>query len=50
MSNQSAKLALAELVIENEGILKVIRDLVSRQGALYEERLNQILEAIERAK
>lgn len=50
MSNEDAKIALANLMIRKAGLIRTIRHEMHKQGVVYSVGLSEILEAIERAK
>jgi len=50
VSNEDAKIALANLMIRKAGLIRTIRHEMHKQGIVYSVGLSEILEAIERAK
>ena len=50
VSNEDAKIALANLMIRKAGLIRTIRHEMHKQGVVYSVGLSEILEAIERAK
>jgi len=50
VSNEDAKIALANLMIRKAGLIRTIRHEMHKQGVVYFVGLSEILEAIERAK
>ena len=50
MSDQTAKIELANLVIRKEGLIRTVRDELAKQGVVYWNGLSEILDAIERAR
>ena len=50
MTNEDAKTALANLMIRKAGLIRTIRHEMAKQGVVFSAGLNEILEAIERAK
>ena len=50
MSDQTAKIDLATLVIRKEGLIRTVRDELAKQGVVYWNGLTEILDAIERAR
>lgn len=50
MSDQTAKIELATLVIRKEGLIRTVRDELAKQGVVYWNGLTEILDAIERAR
>jgi len=50
VSNEDAKIALANLMIRKAGLIRTIRHEMHKQGVVYSVGLTEILEAIERAK
>ena len=50
MTNEDAKIALANLMIRKAGLIRTIRHEMHKQGVVYYVGITEILEAIERAK
>jgi hypothetical protein len=50
VSNQTAKIELANLVIRKEGLIRTVRDELAKQGVVYWNGLSEILDAIDRAR
>jgi len=50
VSDQTAKIELATLVIRKEGLIRTVRDELAKQGVVYWNGLTEILDAIERAR
>jgi hypothetical protein len=50
VSDQTAKIELATLVIRKEGLIRTVRDELAKQGVVYWNGLSEILDAIERAR
>ena len=50
VSNQSAKIELANLMIRKAGLIRTVRDELAKQGVVYWNGLSEILDAIERAR
>lgn len=50
MSNPSAKIELANLLIKKAGLIRTVRDELAKQGVVYWNGLSEILDAIERAR
>jgi hypothetical protein len=50
VTNEDAKIALANLMIRKAGLIRTIRHEMNKQGVVYSVGLTEILEAIERAK
>ena len=50
VSNEDAKIALANLMIRKAGLIRTIRHEMHKQGVVYFVGLSEILEALERAK
>ena len=50
MSDQTAKIELATLVIRKEGLIRTVRDELAKQGVVYWAGLTEILDAIDRAR
>ena len=50
VTNEDAKIALANLMIRKAGLIRTIRHEMNKQGVVYTVGLTGILEAIERAK
>ena len=50
VSNEDARIALANLMIRKAGLIRTIRHEMHKQGVVYFVGLSEILEAIERAK
>ncbi len=50
VSNQSAKIELANLMIRKAGLIRTVRDELAKQGVVYWNGLSEILDAIEQAR
>lgn len=50
VTNEDAKIALANLMIRKAGLIRTVRHEMHKQGVVYYVGLTEILEAIERAK
>lgn len=50
VTNDDAKIALANLMIRKAGLIRTVRHEMHKQGIVYYVGLTEILEAIERAK
>ena len=50
VTNEDAKIALANLMIRKAGLIRTIRHEMNKQGVVYSVGLTEILEPIERAK
>jgi hypothetical protein len=50
VSNQAAKIELANLLIRKEGLIRTVRDELAKQGVVYWNGLSEILDAIEQAR
>jgi hypothetical protein len=50
VSNPSAKIELANLLIKKAGLIRTVRDELAKQGVVYWNGLSEILDAIERAR
>ncbi|MGQ3301437.1 hypothetical protein [Reyranella sp.] len=50
VTNEDAKIALANLMIRKAGLIRTVRHEMHKQGVVYYAGLTEILEAIERAK
>lgn len=50
MSDDDAKIALANLMIRKAEFIRMIRHEMQKQGVVYYNGLTTVLEAIERAK
>ena len=50
MTNEDAKIALANLMIRKAGLIRTIRHEMHKQGVVYYVGLTEILEAIEFAR
>ena len=50
VTNEDAKIALANLMIRKAGLIRTVRHEMHKQGVVYSVGLTEILEAIERAK
>ena len=50
VTNEDAKIALANLMIRKAGLIRTIRHEMNKQGVVFFVGLTEILEAIERAK
>lgn len=50
MTDQNAKIDLANLMIRKAGLIRTVRHEMHKQGVVYWNGLTEILEAIERAR
>ncbi len=50
MSDPTAKIELADLMIRKAGLIRTVRNELAKQGVVYWIGLTEILDAIERAR